>query len=260
MSSPLDVKDTAKTLLDVNERIVDGIRSYATADRGRWCLSTQDTVQCGVCLFSGVEQDYLEVPSMAFEQMVYREDVLQRLSSHFETQKPLDAATIARVARAKGHLSALRYRRFLAQAMFDMFIHGGNAPYTFRGQTGLDMQSLWTTLHADVAGYSPQPGTFFPSGWYHMVIGYDAGYWGYLWSEVWAYDALQKFDGLTLRSTDTAATSDGASTLQAVGVQYRKCLLEPGASVSATDMLVNFLGRPPSMDAFFREVMPPESK
>lgn len=74
------------------------------------------TVFCGHCVtHAGVEQDYLEVPSMAFEQMVYREDVLGRLSSHFETHAPLDAATIARVARAKGHLSALRYRRFLAQ-------------------------------------------------------------------------------------------------------------------------------------------------
>lgn len=42
--------------------------------------------------------------------------------------------------------------------------------------------------------------------WSPMECRYDAGYWGYLWSEVWAYDALQKFDGLTLRAPDATGT------------------------------------------------------
>jgi Zn-dependent oligopeptidase len=80
---------------------------------------------------------------------------------------------------------------------------------------------------------------------YHPVIGYDAGYYGYLWSEVWAYDILTVFTPHMLGSAEIAAA----------GKKYREMILEPGASLDGGAMLENFLGRPPSDASFLQELI-----
>ena len=108
---------------------------------------------------------------MMLEQFVYREDVLKRLSSHCTSGKPLPAAEIAKIAGAKQFLSALTVRRMLAFAYFDMAVHSGLPPYTFRGQSGLGFRELWEACQRDIYGIAPPPNTHYASSWYHLVIG-----------------------------------------------------------------------------------------
>ncbi len=207
----------------------------------------------------GVENDYLEVPSMFLEQLVYREDVLGVLSKHYKTGKPLPTELVGAIASAKHFLSGLGFRRFLAFAYFDMVIHGTPLPaggsgkeaggdgargnggsFAFGDRTGLSYRELWAHLHRQVWGFAPQDDTHYFTSWYHLAIGYDAGYYGYLWSEVFAYDVLTAFDGLRVDSPEMAE----------VGMRYRRRMLEPCASQSGMEMIRNFLGREPNDAAF----------
>ncbi len=73
------------------------------------------------------------------------------------------------------------------------------------------------------------------------MAGYDAGYYGYLWSLVYGDDLWSRFE------------SEGI-TDPAVGADYRRELLECGGMRDAEAMVESFLGRPSTNEAFLRRL------
>lgn len=71
--------------------------------------------------------------------------------------------------------------------------------------------------------------------------GYDSGYYGYLWSDVYAADMFH-----------SVFKKDPLNTEQ--GLRYRRKVLEKGNSVDAMELLGDFLGRKPNAEAFFEEL------
>ena len=71
--------------------------------------------------------------------------------------------------------------------------------------------------------------------------GYDSGYYGYLWSEVYAMDMFTLFSKNNLMNPE-------------IGLRYRKLILESGNSEEPRKLLENFLGRSPSNEAFFEKL------
>ena len=233
----------------------------------------------------GVEQDFLEVPSMMLENFMYRPSVLGRLSAHHADGRPLPAATVARLAAAKNHGVASQWTRFVGMALFDVLAHSREGPpYTLpspsegggeaKPEALGSLRELWHAVMAREGQRPPVPGTFMPASWYHMVIGYDAGYYGYLWSEVFAHDLFGSFREAFDSLASDASGGDGGSggsgdggggdaagrvsfagtRLGALGRRYRAAILEPCASKGGEEMLRDFLGREPNADAFFRDI------
>jgi thimet oligopeptidase len=66
--------------------------------------------------------------------------------------------------------------------------------------------------------------------------GYSSAYYTYLWDKVIAEDFFVQFDHNNLLAGDAPE-------------RYRKLVLEPGGSMSANDLVKNFLGRPQNMIA-----------
>lgn len=75
----------------------------------------------------------------------------------------------------------------------------------------------------------------------HVMGNYDAGYYGYLWSEVYSIDMYHTaFKANPLNGT--------------VGRLYRKTVLQPGGVEDPNILLERFLGRPANSEAFYKEL------
>jgi thimet oligopeptidase len=71
------------------------------------------------------------------------------------------------------------------------------------------------------------------------LAGYSSAYYTYMWDRAIAEDLFQQFDHNNLLTGDAP-------------MRYRRLVLEPGGSMSANDMVRNFLGRAQTMAAFQR--------
>ena len=86
--------------------------------------------------------------------------------------------------------------------------------------------------------FTPLPGTHMYASFGHLA-GYSSAYYTYLWDKVIAEDFFVQFDHGNLLAGPAP-------------MRYRHVVLEPGGSMSANDLVKNFLGRQQSMTAFQR--------
>ena len=84
-------------------------------------------------------------------------------------------------------------------------------------------------------------GNLGPATFGHLMGGYDAGYYGYLWSKVYAQDLYTRF------------AKEGPMNPR-TGQAYREIVVGPAATQEPDTALQRFLGRPLSYDAFFAEM------
>lgn len=184
--------------------------------------------------FSGtsMERDFVEAPSQMLEHWIWDYDVITSFSRHVETDESFPSELLDRMRASKNLGSGLHWLRQIYFARLDLAYHG--AEDEFRSET--DSDEIAENLH-EITGFPFPPDTHFQAGFGHL-FGYDAGYYGYLWSKVFGDDMFERFE------------TEGV----AVGDEYRRIILEQGGGVDATKLVRDFLGREPRNDAFLKDI------
>ena len=114
----------------------------------------------------------------------------------------------------------------------DLDMHSSSGP--------VDIEEIYRTSH-ELTQLPFHEETFFPAVFGHLMGGYDAGYYGYLWAQVYGDDMFSVFE------------SEGITSPE-VGKRYRDEVLATGGSRDAIDHLRAFLGREPSSEAFLAKL------
>jgi len=183
---------------------------------------------------TSVKGDFVEAPSQMLENWVWSKSILNRLSGHYtDLNKKLPSDLISKMLQARDFNQGYFYTRQLFLGLFDYTIHTDSKTS--------DVTKLHDELYEKILGVKPIEGGRFAAGFGHMMGGYDAGYYGYLWSEVYAQDMFTRFENAKLLDPQT-------------GMKYRSAILEKGNMVDPLNLLTEFLGRPPNQNAFFKRL------
>jgi thimet oligopeptidase len=177
-----------------------------------------------------MERDFIEAPSQMLEEWMHSPQVLATFAKHYKTGEPIPAELVKRMNRANafGRASAAQLQLMYSAISYDMY--KGN-PDTIDPDHVILPDNDRYTLYKII----PTDAHFYCS--FDHLSGYSSAYYTYVWDKVIAEDFFQQFDQNNLLAGPTP-------------MRYRSVVLEPGGSMSANDLVKNFLGRPQNMDAF----------
>jgi len=148
---------------------------------------------------SSVEWDFVETPSQALENWAWEPVVLDAASGHYANpMEKLPALLRDRIIAARDLGAGLRYTRMLVISTEDMAFHTADGP--------VDVTATADRIYHELMGIPPLHGGHEPATIGHFMGGYDAGYYSYLWAEVYALNVFARFkkDGLFNAATGAA--------------------------------------------------------
>ena len=126
-----------------------------------------------------VERDFVEAPSQMLENWVWEEESLALMSSHYKDKTPLPKDMLENLVKSKNANSGASNLRQIYLATFDQRLHTATDK--------VDTAQLAAATYKEFLGIETIPDTNFAATFGHLV-GYDAQYYGYMWSEVYSQD------------------------------------------------------------------------
>ena len=191
---------------------------------------------------TNVKQDFVEAPSQMLENWVWNKQMLSKLSGHYkDNAKKLPEPLLKKLLELKTIDRGIFYLRQLAFATLDMQYHV--FAYDLKNpKDRVDTTKIFYEAMKDIMLIPINDVGLIPEASFgHLMGGYGAGYYSYLWSEVYAQDMFTKFEAKGLMNP-------------VAGKDYRTWILEPGGSKDPMDLIRGFLEREPNNKAFLKKL------
>ncbi len=184
--------------------------------------------------FSGtsVPRDFVEYPSQVNEMWSIWPDILKNYAVHYETGEPMPQELLDKVLATQKFNQGYITTEYLAASLLDQAWHQLK-PEEVPDAEGLLAFEAKALQDAGVALETVPPryrSTYFS----HIIGGYSAGYYAYIWSEVLDADTVEWFK------------SNGGLTREN-GDHFRQTLLSRGGAEDAMTLFRNFRGAEPDI-------------
>lgn len=190
------------------------------------------------CKYKGVSgtsvaQDFVELPSQIMEHWAVEPEVLKMYAKHYQTREVIPDSLIAKIENQALFNQGFMTTELLAAAILDMEMH------CLTTMEGFDVLQFEKQL-MDKLGLILQIAPRYRSTYFnHIMGGYAAGYYSYIWAERLDTDAFEAFKEHGLFD-------------QATATSFRKNILEKGGSDDPMKLYVTFRGAEPSLDALLK--------
>ncbi|MGF1452333.1 MAG: M3 family metallopeptidase [Opitutales bacterium] len=186
---------------------------------------------------TNVPRDFVEAPSQMLEYWLEDKTILDRFAANWEDPSDkIPAELIGRMIAAEKSTIANHYRRQIAFAMMDLNLHSEFPVDSPPDVSNVEVDA-WKTYVME-----PSFESAFVAGFGHLM-GYDAGYYGYMWSEVIAADMAEVF-----------RSADGGFLDTETGLRLRDEIYAVGDTRDINESIRAFLGRPASREPFLRQL------
>ncbi|PKG64854.1 MULTISPECIES: M3 family metallopeptidase [Pseudoalteromonas] len=181
-------------------------------------------------------RDFVEFPSQANEDWMIEPTVLANYAKHYKTGEPIPQALLDKVLESQKFNQGYGTTEYLAAALLDMEWHSFGSD-----KKVADVQKFeQDALEKHGIAYYPVPPRYKSNFFSHTFAGgYSAGYYAYLWTEVFAADAFAHMEnngGLTRKNGD----------------KFRKEILSKGNSRDLMQSYIEFRGQKPTTDALLK--------
>lgn len=190
------------------------------------------------CTYKGISgtsvaRDFVELPSQIMEHWAVAPEVLRMYAKHYQTRESIPDSLIAKIENQALFNQGFMTTELLAAAILDMEMH------SLTTMEGFDVLQFEKQL-MDKLGLIPQIAPRYRSTYFnHIMGGYAAGYYSYIWAERLDTDAFEAFKEHGLFD-------------QATATSFRRNILEKGGSDDPMKLYVTFRGTEPGLDALLQ--------
>jgi peptidyl-dipeptidase Dcp len=184
---------------------------------------------------TSVSRDFVELPSQLYEHWLTTDEVMQRYALHYQTGKQIPRSLLDKLKAARNFNQGFATVEYTASALVDI------ALYTAKIENVADIEAFESqTLSA--IGMPPEIVMRHRLPHFmHIISGYAAGYYSYLWSEVMDADAFAAFE-------ETGNVFDPATA-----AKLHEFIYSAGNTRDPHQAYVAFRGRPPKIDGLLKK-------
>lgn len=182
---------------------------------------------------TNVVRDFVELPSQINEHWATEPEVLKMYAKHYQTGETIPDELIEKILNQKTFNQGFMTTELLAAAILDMNLHN------LTDTTGLDVIAFEKEA-MDRLGLIPEIAPRYRTTYFsHIIGGYAAGYYSYLWANVLDNDAFEAFKENGIFDRHTADL-------------FRRNVLEKGDSEDAMTLYRNFRGSEPQLEPMLK--------
>ena len=182
---------------------------------------------------TNVARDFVELPSQINEHWATEPEVLKMYAKHYQTEEVIPDSLVEKILNQKTFNQGFMTTELLAAAILDMNLHN------LTDTQGLDVVA-YEKEAMDKLGLIPEIAPRYRTTYFnHIIGGYAAGYYSYLWANVLDNDAFEAFKEHGIFDKHTADL-------------FRQNILEKGNSEDPMILYKNFRGAEPQLEPMLK--------